>query len=88
MSPELVANAFDKFKQEGSSRGRGTGGYEGIGIGLTLARGYLHQMNGEIELTSEPGNGTEVWMSFPIVAKVEAAKVTNTLLSKGSALLV
>ena len=87
MSPEHAAKAFDKFKQEGSSRGRATGGYEGIGIGLTLARGYLHQMNGEIELTSEPGNGTEVWMSFPTVAKVGAPKA-HPLLSNDSALLV
>jgi len=69
MSPEFAARAFDKFKQESN----GIRGYEGIGIGLPLARGYVRQMNGDMGLTSEAGMGTEVWMSFPIVAKAAHA---------------
>jgi len=68
MSPEFAARAFDKFKQESTGPARG---YEGIGIGLPLARGYVRQMNGEIGLTSEQGKGTEVWMSFPVIAKAD-----------------
>ncbi|HZK76028.1 MAG TPA: HAMP domain-containing sensor histidine kinase [Candidatus Kapabacteria bacterium] len=71
MPAESAAKAFDKFKQESAGQPR-AGSYDGIGIGLTLARGYLRQMNAEIGLTSEQGKGTEVSINFPAVARVEA----------------
>ncbi len=66
MAPEFVERAFDKFKQESYGPGRG---YEGIGIGLPLARGYARQMSGDVTLTSMLGVGTQVKIQFPIVSR-------------------
>jgi PAS domain S-box-containing protein len=67
MPPEFLQTAFEKFKQESSGFSRT---YEGTGLGLPLARSYIKLMNGDIELTSKLGEGTEVILSFPIVGKI------------------
>ncbi|MDP4287390.1 MAG: PAS domain S-box protein [Bacteroidota bacterium] len=67
MSPEFVKTAFEKFKQESSGFNRS---YEGTGLGLPIARSYIRQMSGTIDIVSEPGEGTEVTIRFPIVAKI------------------
>jgi signal transduction histidine kinase len=40
--------------------------YGGIGLGLSIARNLLIQMNGKIHLESTPGNGTTVLLHFPV----------------------
>ncbi|PWE00280.1 ATP-binding protein [Marinilabilia rubra] len=40
--------------------------YDGAGIGLTNARGLALLLEGTIELTSTPGEGTTVTVSFPL----------------------
>ncbi len=69
MSPEFVRTAFEKFKQESSGFNRS---YEGTGLGLPIARSYIRQINGTIDLSSEPGVGTLVTIRFPVVAKIGA----------------
>ncbi|HWF45140.1 MAG TPA: PAS domain S-box protein [Candidatus Kapabacteria bacterium] len=66
MSPEFLHTAFEKFKQASTGSSRT---YEGTGLGLPLARGYIKLMGGEIELSSELGKGTEVIIRFPIVER-------------------
>ena len=66
MSEEFIQTAFEKFKQESTGFNRS---YEGTGLGLPLARRYLTLMNGDIELTSKLGEGTEAIISFPIMGK-------------------
>lgn len=39
--------------------------YEGIGLGLPLARSFIEQHGGTLEITSEIGNGTTVIFSIP-----------------------
>jgi len=78
MSREFAKAAFEKFKQESTGTSRS---YEGSGLGLPLARSYTKLMNGDIGLTSEPGKGTEVWMSFPIVAKLNPAATPTSPMS-------
>ncbi|SRR5579883_3001815 len=74
MSSEFVLSAFGKFEQESSGPSRR---YEGTGLGLPLARSYIRMMNGDIGLESELGKGTEVWMSFPVVGKLEPEPSEN-----------
>ena len=69
MSPEFLEKAFDKFKQESSGFSRR---YEGSGLGLPLARSYIRLMNGDVTLQSEPGQGTEVLITLPVVAQLRA----------------
>ncbi len=43
--------------------------YGGIGLGLSIARNLLIQMNGKIQLESTPGQGTTVILQFPVMTR-------------------
>ena len=61
MDVALSRAAFDPFfstKPEGS----------GMGLGLYLTRAQLRQLGGSIEVDSEPGRGTTVSITFPLVS--------------------
>ncbi len=61
MDVALSRAAFDPFfstKPEGS----------GMGLGLYLTRAQLRQLGGSIEVDSEPGRGTTVTITFPLVS--------------------
>ncbi len=70
MSPGFLEHAFDLFAQEDvGSRTR----YQGIGIGLSIAKKMAEQMNGTIRLESEKGVGTKAVTSIPLkIADLEA----------------
>ena len=53
---------FDEFRQADEGMGRN---FEGVGLGLSLVRKYIHAMNGEISLQSTPGMGTEFTILLP-----------------------
>lgn len=59
MSPELVARLFEPFF---------TTRTEGTGLGLAIARGVARAHNGNIEVNSTPGVGTEFVVSLPLQA--------------------
>ncbi|MCH1553172.1 MAG: ATP-binding protein, partial [Luminiphilus sp.] len=42
-------------------------GIEGNGLGLTIVRSFASAMSGSITVDSEPGNGTEIAVSIPLV---------------------
>lgn len=54
---------FEPFRQasEGFSRS-----FEGLGIGLTVAKKFIDMMGGEISVESEVGKGSEFTVKFPI----------------------
>jgi two-component system sensor histidine kinase EvgS len=43
--------------------------FGGIGLGLSIARNLLIQMDGKIAIQSQPGNGTKVELRFPVESK-------------------
>ncbi|MDY0151501.1 MAG: PAS domain S-box protein [Candidatus Cloacimonas sp.] len=53
---------FDAFRQASEGYERT---YEGTGLGLTISRGYLELLGGNILLNSEPGVGSEFCINFP-----------------------
>ncbi|MGC8659412.1 MAG: PAS domain-containing hybrid sensor histidine kinase/response regulator, partial [Desulfomonilaceae bacterium] len=62
MDTETKSRIFDPFfstKQRGPTRG--------TGLGLSVARGIVQQRGGHITCESEPGEGTEFKVYFPII---------------------
>lgn len=54
---------FEMFRQEDSSMTRG---YEGSGLGLTIAKGLVTLLGGEIFVASEKGKGSEFKFTIPL----------------------
>jgi CheY-like chemotaxis protein len=76
MSPELLASAFDLFKQGNQSLDRPHGG---LGVGLTLVQRLVQLHGGSVEAHSEgPGKGAEFVVRLPLRAEpaiIDAASV-------------
>jgi signal transduction histidine kinase len=53
---------FDYFVQENIANTRG---YEGNGLGLSIAKGFIGLLGGKIWLDSEKGKGTTFYFSIP-----------------------
>lgn len=60
---EDLPHVFDRFYRSDSSRTRTTGG---TGLGLAITKQLVSAQGGEISITSEPGKGTSVLVSFPV----------------------
>ena len=62
IDPEAKSTVFQIFMQEDSDSTRG---YEGSGLGLSIAKGLVELMGGRIKMESEKGIGTTVYLNFP-----------------------
>ncbi|MCX6286653.1 MAG: response regulator [Bacteroidetes bacterium] len=62
ISKEIQPRIFDHFIQEETSFTRT---YDGSGLGLSIARGLVELLGGEIRLQSEKGAGSEFRFTFP-----------------------
>lgn len=62
MSEEFLPHAFEMFSQEKETSRTG---YEGSGLGLTIARELALRLGGNIALTSQKGKGTTVRAELP-----------------------
>lgn len=60
ISPESMQHIFEPFYRSDNARN-----IKGHGVGLTLAQRIVHLHNGEIEIKSELGKGTEVLLHIP-----------------------
>jgi PAS domain S-box-containing protein len=60
---EKQAIVFDRFRQadEGSTRKKG-----GLGLGLSIVKGLLKLLNGNIMLNSEPNKGSSFFFNIPL----------------------
>ena len=72
---ERLSRIFDRFvDEEGGER-------LGSGLGMHICKELVTQMGGNIDVESEPGKGTSVWVSIPCkaVESEEQPSITNDL---------
>ena len=62
MSQEFLDHIFDPFAQE---KNDARSVYQGTGLGMTIVKGLIYQMHGNIEVTSEVGIGTTFVVEIP-----------------------
>ncbi len=60
ISPDRLHTVFDRF-----TRAVTPGAYAGLGIGLWVVRRIVEGMQGEVEVTSQPGQGTKFQVTLP-----------------------
>ena len=75
IEPALQARLFDPFMQAES---RIATRYGGTGLGLSISQRLAKLMGGEIELTSQPGQGTTLIVTLPVVLTDPARLVDDT----------
>ena len=83
MSPEFQKKIFDSFVREDSSRVRKI---EGTGLGMTITKYIVDEMQGEIELQSELNKGTEFHVTLDL--KRAQTKEEDMLLPQWEMLVV
>ncbi|NBH71905.1 response regulator [Clostridiaceae bacterium] len=69
MSKEFVDHIFEPFEREHTST---ISGIQGTGLGMAITKNIVDMMNGSIEVKSEHGSGTEVFVSFTFRLNAEA----------------
>lgn len=62
ISPQKQAQIFETFSQEDNAITRK---YEGVGLGLSIAKGFIELLKGRIWFTSEKGKGSAFYFSIP-----------------------
>ncbi|MBN1638684.1 MAG: PAS domain S-box protein, partial [Ignavibacteriales bacterium] len=71
---------FERFRQGGESYNRG---YEGSGLGLSIAKSYTEMLGGKIWLESEEGKGSTFYFNIPYnPVSEEETKITNVVSSE------
>ncbi len=61
ISVQARPHAFEPFQRLGDGAG---GSPNGVGLGLAVARGFIHAMNGDVAIDDTPGGGTTVTISL------------------------
>ncbi len=70
MSPEVMSRIFEPFFTT-KEIGKGTG------LGLSISYSIIEDHNGEIEVFSEVGKGTEFFITLPVTSQLANAKNQN-----------
>ncbi len=68
VADEFKLRIFEPFERLGE---RNTG--NGVGLGLAVAKGFLHAMGGSIEAVDTPGGGLTMRVALPVVAQADPA---------------
>ena len=63
LDEESLAHVFDRFSRDSNGEACGTG------LDLPIVQALVQQMGGTIEMQSEQGKGSAVWVSIPCEAK-------------------
>ena len=71
ISAANLTHVFEPFFQVDQG---GTRKYPGVGLGLSIVRDVVLAMNGDVEIDSEPGNGTTVSVLLPAADASQSAE--------------
>ncbi|MDO9384743.1 MAG: HAMP domain-containing sensor histidine kinase [Hyphomicrobiaceae bacterium] len=82
MNAEDIAVAMTPFGQVDGSRTRWR---EGTGLGLPIAHSLTQMHEGEINIRSKPGAGTEVTVLLPSSTRISLAEARETLMAQTGA---
>jgi signal transduction histidine kinase len=70
--PDLIAAVFDRFERGVSERN-----YPGLGLGLFIARGLVHAMEGTIVAASSPSEGTSFTVELPLGTESKSGGISD-----------
>ena len=74
IEPDKLEIIFNMFSQGDSSNTRG---YEGSGLGLTIARNLVKMLGGSLTVTSERGNGSVFTFTVPFIESATPDQLIN-----------
>ncbi|MEO6212687.1 MAG: heavy metal sensor histidine kinase [Vicinamibacterales bacterium] len=69
ITPEHLPHVFDRFYRVDRSRSTTSGG---LGLGLPLVKSIMRLHQGSVDIESQPGSGTSVYLRFPRVSLSDA----------------
>lgn len=72
ITPEDQASLFQPFRQVGEGDARP---HDGSGLGLWIVRRLADLMHGQVDLVSEPGQGSTFTVRLPLIAIVEPPRM-------------
>jgi PAS domain S-box-containing protein len=70
MNEEQLEHIFDRFYRADSS----DSAVQGVGLGMSIVRHVVLAHHGEIHVESQPGNGTRVSITLPMIPSVDFAE--------------
>jgi signal transduction histidine kinase len=82
IAPEDIGRLFDKYEQ---ARNRATRGEKGTGLGLYITKQLVELHGGTIDVSSEPGKGSEFSFSIPTASSKTFGKAFDKALNKDKA---
>jgi len=80
ISAEALPRVFDRLYRADPARSRNSGG---TGLGLAIVRQIVFLHGGDVQIESDPGKGTVVWVSLP-AGDGEASPTETALAEAGS----
>ena len=81
MSAEEVKVALTPFGQVDGSRARWR---DGTGLGLPIAKSLVELHGGELRVSSEKANGTQIWVLLPPPSQLSIAEARDAILGHGA----